>query len=116
MRQALLHCVVGEVDAPAHSLRCEFLRSSSNVALLVPVKEESVADLHSQHEAADVKLAPLVQHGSDVLLEHPGLLGGEGWVGCHECHCLLGVLEHADAPSSVAELPRLQNPQFVVLD
>ena len=115
MRQALLHCVVGEVDAPAHSLCCEFLGGGANVALLVPVKEQSVADLDSQHETADVKLAPLVQHGVDVFLQHPALLDSEGRVGCHERHCFLGVLEHADAPSPVAELPRLQNPQLVVL-
>jgi hypothetical protein len=45
--EVLLDCVVGQVDALANLLRCELLRSGSDVALLVPEKLEPSANLHS---------------------------------------------------------------------
>ena len=92
--QALLHCVVGEVDSSVHPLGCKLFRGGTNVAFLIPVEVEPGAHLYSQHEASDVELASLVEHGVYVLLQNPGLLGSGRWVARHVCHRLLSVAKH----------------------
>jgi len=74
--RSLLDCVVRQVDDLVEVLQVVLSARCPQVAVVVNVPLQPAVDRRDYGEAADVKLAPLVQGGPlDVLLEDKRVLG-----------------------------------------